>query len=319
MARRLGLLAAVLCAAGAAGCINLGPFFPTNVETVTVERSGRWFETNRVAVIDIDGFIGGGALSLLTLGGTTVADVKEKLDRAAADSHVKAVVLRINSPGGEASSSDMLYQEVRRFKERHAIPVVAMILSTGTSGGYYVACAGDRILCTPTSITGSVGVIMEVVNIEGLLGKIGVRVEAVKSGTRKDSASPLRPLTPADREILDGLTKSLFAQFLKSVRQGRPTMTQEQIDLISDGRVATPEEALRLNLVDRVGYMDDAIAEARELAHIRHADVILYRAHPTYNNNIYARSQTDFLLQEGLGLLAGRRGPMFLYLWAPNP
>ena len=261
-----------------AGCINVGPFPPEELERVVVEKSGHWLETNRIALVDVSGFIASESGFWTLLGGTSVADVQQKLQLAAADSRVRAIVLRINSPGGEASASDTIYQEVLRFKETTGKPVVAALMGTAASGGYYVALSADRIVASPTTITGSVGVIMDLINMEELYGKLGLESVVIKSGEKKDIGSPTRPMTPEEREILQGLNRALFDQFLAKVRERRPAMDEQQLKTVSDGRVLSAQEALQLNLVDRVGYLRDAIQTACDLAKIESADVVLYRS-----------------------------------------
>lgn len=301
------------------GCINIAPAFGGRLEAVLVEESPRWFEMNRIALVDVDGFIASGEGPWFSWAGTTVADVKEKLHRAAADWRVRAVVMRINSPGGEASASDMIYREVLAFRQETGKPVVAALMGTAASGGYYAALAADRIVAAPTTVTGSVGVIMEFVNVEGLFGKIGLRSEVVKSGGKKDIGSPTRAMTDEEREILQGVNRALFERFTETARARRLKMTDDDLATISDGRILTADQALQLHLVDRVGYLDDAIAEARDLADIGSADVILYRAFAHYNTNIYAQHRPAAgLLEEGLELLLRRNGPTFLYLWSPG-
>ena len=125
-------------------------------------------------------------------------------------------------------------------------------------------------------------------------------------------------MTPEEREILQGLNRGLFDQFLAVVRERRTAMDAQQLAVVSDGLVVTAQEALRLNLVDKVGYLRDAIQQACDLAKIEYADVILYRATPSYNSNIYASASSQALLEEGLNVLLMRRGPAFLYLWSPG-
>ena len=316
---KAGLMGAAALALAVSGCISVSPIFTGKVETVMVEKSPRWFELNRIALVDVDGFIGssGGLFSLW--GGTTVAVVKEKLERAAADKRVVAVVLRVNSPGGTVTASDMMYQEVMRFKRNTGKPVVATMMDTATSGAYYVSLASDRIVASPSTVTGSVGVLMEFINVEGLFGKIGLRAEVIKSGEKKDIGSPTRALTPEERALLQNVNLAMFQRFTGTVRAGRPAMTDADVATISDGRIVTAQQALDLHMVDRVGYLEDAIAEARALAGVGGADVILYRAFPSYNSNIYANPAAGSgLIEEGLGLLLRRAGPTFLYLWSPG-
>ncbi len=317
--RRLAALWPALSALLLAGCIqvNLGP---PPLHAVRVQSSGRWFETNRIALIDIDGFIGAGAPPWSIMAGTTVADVKERLDRAAADHAVRAVVLRINSPGGEVSASDAIYDEIRRFRRNTDKPVVAACVDVAASGGYYVALASDRIVGAPTSVTGSIGVIMNLVNVEGLFGKIGLRPETIKSGPMKDIGAPTRAMTEEERRLLQELNRALFERFLAVVRERRPGMSPQDVAAVSDGRVVGAQRAFELGLLDRIGYLHDAIAEARDLAGIPAADVILYQRVPAYNSNIYALAQRPGgVLEEGLALLTRQQRPGFLYLWDPTP
>jgi protease-4 len=303
------------------GCVYIPIFRPAKLSAVTVEKSPRWFESNRIALIDVDGFLStSSGDGLFAPGGTSVADLKEKLKFAERDAGVRAVVLRINSPGGEATASDMMYKEVEEFRARTGKPVVACMTSLAASGGYYVAAGADVIIASPTTVTGSVGVIMQFINVEGLFDKIGLRSEVVKSGEKKDVGSPFRALTPEERKMLQDINRSLFDQFVAAVRKGRPQMTEEDVKAASDGRILTAQQAVALHMVDSVGYMSDALATARNMAGIRTADVVLYTAYPSYNSNIYARlgGSNVPMMEEAVKLLLKRRGPMFLYLWSPG-
>jgi len=318
MSKRAVAFSGVLVLAwAAAGCVNLASLMTGKMKAVVVEESPRWFEIYRVALIDVDGFLssdGGWRL----LGGTTVAEVKEKLKRAADDWRVRAVVLRIDSPGGEVSASDQIYREVLQFRAQTGKPVVAALMGTAASGAYYAALAADVIVASPTTVTGSVGVVIDLVNAEKLLARIGVQTEVVKSGPKKDMGSYARGLTREEREILQNINRSLFERFVAVLREGRPSMTDEDIATISDGRVVTARQALELHMVDRIGYLEDAIAEAERLAGIGGADVILYRPFPSYTSNIYAGPAGQALVLEALDLLLRRRAPTFLYLWSPG-
>ena len=320
MSRRALVVLAVLALA-LSGCVYIPIFRPAKLSAVTVEKSPRWFESNRIALIDVDGFLSTSSSDgLFALGGTTVADLKEKLKFAEQDGGVRAVVLRINSPGGEATASDMMYKELEEFRARTGKPVVACMMSLAASGGYYVAAGADVIIAAPTTVTGSVGVIMQFINVEGLFDKIGLRSEVIKSGEKKDIGSPYRVLTPEEREMLQGINRSLFDQFVAAVRKGRPQMTEEDVKAVSDGRILTAQQAQALHMVDGIGYMSDALATARKMAGIQTADVILYTAYPSYNSNIYAAlgGGNAPMMEEAVKLLLKRRGPMFLYLWSPG-
>jgi len=301
----------------AGGCVVIAPSFERPLRTVVVEPSPRWIEWNRIALIDIDGFIASGDVGLLFTG-VTVADVKERLRRAAKDDGVVAVVLRINSPGGEAAASDVIYREIQAFRRDSGKPVVAWLMGVAASGGYYVACAADRIVAAPSTITGSIGVIMKFYNVEGLFRKVGVSSEVIKSGEHKDIGSMTRPMTPEERAVLEGLNRALYERFVDAVRQGRPTMADADFARVADGRPLTAAEAREMHLVDQIGYLDEAIALAKEMAGVREADVIMYKPQGVVNANIYT-AQSPGLLEKALDALAARQGPLFLYLWEPAP
>jgi protease-4 len=249
-----------------------------------------------------------------------VARVKEELTKAAKDSTIKAIVLRINSPGGTVTASDILYHEIKQFKAKHKIPVIASIMDLGASGGYYIAAAADRIVAHPSSVTGSIGVIMLTMNAHGLLEKVGVRANAIMSGPRKDMGSPFRPMTDEERAIFQGVIDDFYDRFLFVVREGRPNLAADEIRRLADGRIYSGEQAKAVGLVDGVGYLDEAIELARKQAGISEATVITYRRPGEYRNNIYSRMLSgppspwpnlDF------GALVRGGSPQFMYLWMP--
>ena len=320
------LLLAVL-AAGAQGCIYVAGFGEDKIEAVTVESSEAWLDFNKVAVIEISGFIStesrGGIFGSFC---TSVADVRERLDRAAGDSFVKAVVLRINSPGGEATAADIMREHVLDFKKRSGKPVVASFITVAASGGYYVAVACDKIIACPTSITGSIGVITQFQNVEGLFQKIGVRTVVIKSGARKDIGSPFRTMTDEEKRMMQQINTQLFQRFLQVVREGRPKMPAADLKLLSDGRVVDAQQALKLKMIDRAGYLEDAVAEARRLAGIETSRVIVYRKGQRADATIYSRTRTPAgapdvasMVREGIQEFAARSSPRLLYLWCPTP
>ena len=339
--RRTRLLRTVMwsCAAvfflASEGCLFVSPFKLAMAELteVRVQDSSRFFELNKIAIIDIDGFISNGQGGLLSWVGTTVADVKQRLKKAEDDGSVVAVVVRVNSPGGEATAADIIYHEIRDLRERTDKPVVACIMNLGASGGYYVSLGADRIVAHPTAVTGSVGVIMQFLNIEGLYGKIGLKPVTVKSGDKKDIGSGSRAITPEAMRILQAINRQLFDRFLAAVRESRSDITADDLQLISDGRVFAAKQALDLKMIDGLGYLDDAIEVANRMANVRDAHVVLYRSFPHVNRNIYAmlhalEGKDVSLLREALHALIGpsgashpaavRHGAAFLYLWSPG-
>jgi len=275
----------------------------------------------KVLLIELSGLISAQDSGGLVAHPNAVAQVKEELQRAAEDEAVKAVVLRINSPGGTVTASDILYHEVRAFKERRKVSVVASIMDVGASGGYYVAAAADKIFVHPSSVTGSLGVIMLTMNARGLLDKVGVEATAVTSGPKKDMGSPFRPMTEEERGIFQSVINSFYERFLTVVHEGRPNLSPEQIRKLADGRIYSGEQAKAAGLVDAVGYLEDAIEAAKQQAGLTEARLVVYRRPGEYRPNIYARAMGGVGLGDlaSLDLMALVRGgtPQFMYLWMP--
>lgn len=277
---------------------------------------------DKIAVIDVEGTIrNSSGFSLLPgPGENPVVVFKEKLDLARRDPAVKAVVLRINSPGGGVTASDLMYAELLDFKARTKRPVVTSMLDVAASGGYYLACATDHIVAMPTTVTGSIGVIMLTPDVSRGLGKIGVEFNVIKSGQFKDAGSPFRELTPADRAVFEGMIQNMYERFLAVVVNGRPKLNAAQVRTLADGRVYLGDEALKNGLVDELGNVQTAIAAAKRAAGLeRHNILVVQYARPYgYKPNVYAEAppQVNLLNIQLPGMLPP--SPEFLYLWAPG-
>jgi protease-4 len=316
MCHRLARLTAVLLFL--VGCsvvsIDLTPRVRPLEET-TLEGSG----TGKVLLIDLAGVLA--EEPILTLESRPqvplLARVREELEKAEDDKQVRAVVLRINSPGGTVTASDILYHDIMRFKERRKIPVLASILDVGASGGYYVALAADRILAHPTTVTGSIGVLMLTVNAGGLLEKIGVSASYVKSGEFKDMGSPFRSLRPEEQALFQELIDRFYGRFVELVARSR-RLDEARVRAFADGRVYTASQALALGLVDQIGYLDEAIATAKSAAGLTEAKVIAYHRPRQYRATIYSSAETPApaaTLPDLARIVIS--GPRFLYLWWP--
>ncbi|HSE02977.1 MAG TPA: signal peptide peptidase SppA, partial [Methylomirabilota bacterium] len=204
-------------------------------------------------------------------------------------------------------------------KARKKVPVIAAIMDVGASGGYYAALAADAIVVNPTTITGSIGVVMVTVNAQGLLEKIGVAPLAIKSGPMKDAGSPFRALTEPERAVFQGVIDDMHGRFVRLIAQSRK-MPEDRVRAVADGRIYTAAEALRLGLVDRVAYLEDAVALARERAGLDEAKVVMYHRPKEYRANIYSLTPTPSTAESTLAQFAaafGGGGPRFLYLWWP--
>jgi protease-4 len=189
----------------------------------------------------------------------------EQLRKFAKDDSVKAIVIRINSPGGGVGPSQEIYEEVRKLSGKKV--VVASMGALAASGGYYIACAAQKIYANPGTITGSIGVIMQFVNVKDLIDKIGLKGMVVKSGAFKDIGSPVREMKPEERELLQGVIDNVHSQFVGAVAEGRK-LDRGKVADIADGRIFSGEQAKALGLVDALGNLEDAVAEAGKLAKI---------------------------------------------------
>lgn len=267
---------------------------------------------DKILLMDISGIISSKKRSSPFEEKTSIVSrVREELKKARGDKKIKGIILRINSPGGTVTASDIIYREIKQFKEKKGVPVVACMMDVATSGAYYVALSADAIIAHPTSVTGSIGVIALKFNVNGLLEKIGVENETIKSVDKKDMWSPFRPSTEEERKIIQGMIDNFHEKFIKVIAQERKGLGIEKIRRLADGRIYTAEQALDLKLVDKVGYLDDAIEIAKKKAGITKARVVSYHRPSSYKNNIYSMFNVD------LGALTQNVGLTFMYLWVP--
>lgn len=252
-----------------------------------------------------------------------VARIKEELQKAEKDETVAGIIIRINSPGGTVAATDTIYHELMEFKKRRGVRMIACVTGLAVSGGYYVASAADEIVAYPTSITGNIGVIAMKFNVEGLLSKIGVESEAVKSADKKDLWSPLRPSTPEEKQIVQGVIDELHERFVKVVSAGREgLLSKDEVKSLADGRIFTAEQALQAKLVDRIGYLDDAIGEMKRSLKLKEAKVIAYHRPGAYRGTIYSgfpqATGSDINLVSIDGDLQSLLPEVhFMYLWTP--
>jgi len=252
-----------------------------------------------------------------------VAQIKEELQKAEGDSSIVGVIVKINSPGGTVTASDIIYHELMQFKKRAGVRIIACMTGLATSGGYYVASAADEIIAHPTSITGGIGVIAVKLNVDKLLSKIGIEEETIKSGDKKDMWSPLRPSTLEEKEIMQTIINTLHERFVDVVLAGRGSLlSKEEVERLADGRIFTADQALEAKIIDRVGYLDDAVAEMKESLKIEQAKVITFYRPGSYKATIYSgspfTSHKEILSFSISGdSLAPLSGVRFMYLWRP--
>lgn len=221
-----------------------------------------------VALLGREGISLGERVAVVSIEGPII-DSREAVDELkdyVKDSSIKAIVLRVDSPGGGVAASQEIYTEVKRAASQKQ--VVASMGSLAASGGYYVSAPATRIVANPGTITGSIGVIMEIPNFEGLMDKVGVRTEVIKSGKHKDMASVFRTMTEEDRRLLQGLIEDVYEQFVEDVAESRD-IPVEEVRKMADGRIYSGRQALALGLVDELGGMEQAVKLAAELAGIK--------------------------------------------------
>jgi len=297
-----------------------------SLSEVKVVKSKRFMVRNKILILDINGIISSiDTDSIFGLGReNTVEEVKDRLTKAEEDPNIKALILRLNSPGGEVTSSDIIYQEIKKYKEKTGVKIVACLMDLGTSGTYYIAVSADKIIAHPTTVTGSIGVITQLFNVKKLAEKLGVDFITIKSDDKKDMGSLFRTLTDEEKAIFQNLIDTMFNRFIDIVDEGRTTLTREEIRKLADGRVFTAKEALENKLIDQIGYMDDAIELAKKEAGISDANVIFYKRPREYKSNIYSSSEMSFLKPQinliniNLGELLSYSRPQFFYIWNPN-
>jgi protease-4 len=225
-------------------------------------------------------------------------DVIRQLREFRKNTRVKAIVLRIDTPGGVVGPSQEISEEVKKLAA--VKKVVVSMGSVAASGGYYIAAPATTIFANPGTITGSIGVLMKFSNVEGLLGKVGMKSFTLKSGPYKDAGSPVRPMTAEERAVLQGVIDSTHAQFVRAVAEGRK-LPVEEVRRIADGRILSGEQALALKLVDKMGNQQDAIEEAGRLAGIKGEPTVIIPA-------AKKKKLVDLLVEETSSKITGMAG-----------
>ena len=278
-------------------------------------------ETEKILMISVYGIISDiPNKGIIFTEPSMVQDIVSQLRLAEADPDIKAVLFKIDSPGGTVTASDILYHEIKSFKERTGIKVTVEIMNVAASGGYYMALPADFIMAHPTAVTGSVGVIFLQPKFYELMDKIGVGVTASTSGKNKDMGSPFRKATDAEAKIFQGLTDSLGKRFVDLVIEHRK-IGLDAVENVSTARIYLADEALTLGLIDEIGYINEAISRTRELAGLdENSQVVVYRRVEYPDDNLYNTQSRYGALKSpliDLGLpdtsILNRAG--FYYLW----
>lgn len=274
--------------------------------------AGEWAATslhNTVAVVEIDG----------TISDDTVDHAIKQLKQARDDSKVKAVVLRIDSPGGTVTGSDRIYREVELLargtdkKGTNRKPVVVSMGGVAASGGYYVAAPADVIFAEPTTMTGSIGVILEIPQLHELLEKVGVDFATITTGEFKDMGSMYRPMTDSERDRWKQVIDDAYQRFVRIVASGRK-LPLADAKALANGKVYTCDEAKALKLIDQVGYLDDAIQEAQRRAKLSEIRVIRYARDISLSSLLNEATGARSAVKIDADSLMKLRTPQMLYM-----
>lgn len=287
-----------------------------NYEVVAV--AGDRKAKDQILRVPIEGAIAEGSSPLLGGGGGSVTNLRRALRLAAREDDIRGVLLDINSPGGGVTDSDLIWQAIREFRKESQKPVVALFGDIAASGGYYVAAACDRILARPTTITGSIGVILSNTNFGEAAAKFGVHQENIVSARTpyKDIMSPWRAMRDDERAILTSIVDEMYDRFVDIVAEGRPSLTRERVVELADGRIYSADQALAAGLVDEIGSADDAYAVLRGLCGIDAAQVVEQRRLPNLSDILFGASARSPSLDQDLGaLLRSSTGAKVLYYW----
>jgi protease-4 len=298
-----------------------------------VEKTVQGEGENKILMIDISGIISGEGkrkFAGLIRTPSLPARIKEELKKAEKDPWIKAVILRINSLGGTVTASDIIRHEITRFRDKKKVPVIAALMDTATSGAYLVAVSADKIIAHPTTITGSIGVLVFKFSVKGLMEKIGIENETIFAGDKKMLLFPFEPLETKDRALLQEVIDYLHGRFKTAVTKGRAGLDEKQVEKLADGRVYNAKQALEKKLVDSIGYLDDAVELAEKEAGIERARLIMYQRPRGNKTNIYSQAggiigagggnevgNAFNLINLDLGEITRNTGVQFMYLWSP--
>ena len=303
----------------AAGVLVLTVVIAGAIEPPTALPPERWEERvlqgtgqAKVAVLQVRGEIVTGRDPTASLASSDL--VVSQLRQARRDPDVAAVILRLDTPGGSVVASDEILAAIRDVQEAGK-PVVASMADVAASGGYFIASGADRIVANPSTITGSIGVIMVLLNLEGAAGKLGVDPVVIKSGRFKDIGSPFREMTKEERGILQALIDEAYERFVGVVAEGRQ-MPAEEVRALADGRLLSGQQAHDAGLIDQLGGIDEAIATARELAGVGEATVVEYER-PFSFGDLFGGFGLDRDPVAELEDVAGATGPALKYLYVP--
>ena len=312
----------VLCMLFSSGCISFDMNLLVDKTKPLHEYTLRGTASEKILVIPVEGMISDkDDISILTEDPGMLELVVSQLKLAEEDSQVKAVVLKINSPGGLTTASDIIYNQIMHFKSRTKKKVVVSMMDMATSGGYMIALPADLITAHPTTVTGSVGVIFIRPQFSDLMGKIGIGMDVTKSGRNKDMGSPFRHSTKEEDQLFQHIIDQLNTRFVSLVQRHRH-LKPENLKTVKTARIFNAEDALKLGLIDKICYLDEAIEDCRKMAGLpKNTRIVVYRRLRYPNDNLYntsvahyGGSKVSFINVDILNML-GAGKPGFYAIW----
>ena len=281
------------------------------------------FASDKIVLIDVSGVLGNAPKrALFAEGENPVSLLTEQLDKARKDTRVKAAILRINSPGGTVVASELMHDEIMHFR-KSGKPIIAVMMDVAASGGYYIACACDDIVAQPSTVTGSIGVIMQMFDVSGTMKLFGIQSDAIISGQFKDAGSPLREMKAQERELFQQIVNEMYGRFVDVIVAGRPGLDEAQVRSLGDGRVYTAKQALEHGLIDRIAPMREVVELAKARAGSKAIRLVTYHRPQGYRPNYYAARPQPLghavnLINVDLPSLLTGTTPRFMYLWVPG-
>jgi len=297
-----GLFISLLVSGFLSGCatIKLGPSYDQPIiEQVLEEGKGQ----NKVLVIQLTGILSDSPkVGLLSKGPSVLDALMMQLNKAEKDDAIKTILLKINSPGGGVTVSDIMFHELQAFKERTKKKLYVQMMDVAASGGVYIAMAADHIQAHPTTITGSVGVISVTADLSGSLDKLGAKVNVYKTGDNKDMGSPFREASASDKQAFQTMVDAMAMRFYDVVKTNR-NLSSEKMNLLETAKIFSGEEALTIGLVDSLGYVSDATDQACQLAGSKKCSVVSYRFAKNVNATTYSPSMQMPASDHGIQLL----------------
>ena len=306
--------------------------FPTlgpDKEAELLEHVMEGTDKDKILILSIDGVISETPTGASIFGGgggeSTVSAIINDLIKASFDKDIKGVILKVNSPGGTVTGSDLIYRELMKYKASTGVPIVALFMDKAASGGYYVAMAADKIVSLPTFVTGSVGVILSGFNVKEGLDKLGVKDQSITSGQNKAIGSPFLEMKPEQKMILQSIVSNLYERFFSIVKLNRQNVPEQKLREICDGRIFTADQALKEGMIDKVGYIEDTIMELMKMEkYSKNASPNNTRPRLVYYSHIKqkVRSVYQIMAEESNqfstleNLLKATTEIKFMYLWS---